>query len=347
MFSPQSPQYLRSSRRNSCSSSSQGTELAPRRQSSLKALYRHRWSDGAVGEEDASLALADDEGQLAVRRGREEKLRTAGLRRQALIGLFCWLAVLFLLALLLLVLHLSLISVLQMSPQGMRSLRLFTYENAQTGKSEPAVHFTASEIHLGKVISSSGKVLGARESEISIRGSRIRIGTGGERAQNGTLFILQEGMCRVEEADQFQIRQSSTGKILFNARNPPVGIDRRIKRISARHIVTNKLRSPVDEELRIAGEDISLRGNERIRMEAKRLNGSANRIGIKTTDDGSIHLASRRVFVGSKWHSLPISSSPSLTASVEAFRVCLCQKRPKLFLVPGNRPCGAHSAICQ
>uniref|UniRef100_A0A914HEB2 Beta-sarcoglycan n=1 Tax=Globodera rostochiensis TaxID=31243 RepID=A0A914HEB2_GLORO len=328
----QSPQYLR----KQCLSGSDTPPAAEEegvRQQSLRGLYRHRWSEGgAPGEEEAPMTLAKDD-QLANGVGRkEQQLWLAGLRRQALVGLFCWLAVLSLLALLLLVLHLCLISVLQISPRGMRSLRVFTYENIQTGGKEPAVHFIAGEVHLGKVVSSSGKVLGAREKEINIRGSRILIGAGGNGTANGTRLILQEGQCRVEESDHFQIRQPGTGKVLFSARNPPVGIDRRIKRISSRHIVTNKLRSPVDEELRMAGEDITLRGNERIRMEAKRLNGSANRIGLKTTDDGSIRLSARRVFVGSKWRSLPISSSPSLTASVDAFRVCLCQQRPKLFL---------------
>lgn len=45
----------------------------------------------------------------------------------------------------------------------------------------------------------------------------------------------------------------------------------------------NSIKNINSQELRIAAEDVSLRGNERIKMEAKRVNGSANRINIKTT----------------------------------------------------------------
>uniref|UniRef100_A0A1I8BRA3 Beta-sarcoglycan n=1 Tax=Meloidogyne hapla TaxID=6305 RepID=A0A1I8BRA3_MELHA len=246
----------------------------------------------------------------------EQSLRLAGLRRNSLLLLFIWLGVIAALALMLLILNISLVLVLQMSPQGMRSLRIYSYTNPKSGYSEPAVHFSAEQTHLGQVVANSGKVLGQR---------------GGN------------------------IRQTGTDKLLFSARHPLVTIDRRVKKISSGHIITNKLRSPIDESIHITAEDLGLRGNERIQMEAKAVNFTAKTgIRLSTSEDGFIRLTSKQIFLGSKWLSLPLSPSPALIASVEAFRVCLCRsstiisiERPKVFIVPGNRPCIASAAICQ
>jgi len=53
-----------------------------------------------------------------------------------------------------------------MSPKGMRSLRIFTYEDPQSGREEPAVHFSADHILLGQVVAHSGQVLGQRSSDV-------------------------------------------------------------------------------------------------------------------------------------------------------------------------------------
>nr|CAD2155081.1 unnamed protein product [Meloidogyne enterolobii] len=290
-------------------------------------------------------------------RGKDEQsLRLAGLRRNSLLLLFIWLGVVattgFNIAyceFLKFKLNISLVLVLQMSPQGMRSLRIYSFTNPKTGYSEPAVHFSAEQTHLGQVVANSGKVLGQRGVNLEILGSRVLIQTGNE-----TKTVLQGGECKVEGVKQFQIRQPGTDKVLFSARHPLVSIDRRIKKISSGHIITSKLRSPIDESIHITAEDLGLRGNERIQMEAKAINFTAKTgIRFSTTEDGSIRLTSKQIFLGSKWLSLPLSPSPALIASVEAFRVCLCRssavmiERPKVFIVPGNRPCIASANICQ
>lgn len=49
---------------------------------------------------------------------------------------------------------------------------------------------------------------------------------------------------------------------MFSAQHPLITIDQRIKKISTNRIVTNKIRSPVNQNLNISGEDVNLRGNE-------------------------------------------------------------------------------------
>uniref|UniRef100_A0A0N4WJ51 Beta-sarcoglycan n=1 Tax=Haemonchus placei TaxID=6290 RepID=A0A0N4WJ51_HAEPC len=61
--------------------------------------------------------------------------------------------------------------------------------------------------------------------------------------------------------------------------------------------------------------------------------------------DGSIHLRGRLLFDTTR--GLPLSPSPALAASIDAFRVCVCGgAEQKLFLTPGNKPCESSNALC-
>lgn len=66
-------------------------------------MFLHRWSNGDDGAEldRTSLKKAEKEGNLL--KNEEEALRLVGVRRYELIGLFCWLAALAGLAMLLFV----------------------------------------------------------------------------------------------------------------------------------------------------------------------------------------------------------------------------------------------------
>lgn len=65
--------------------------------------------------------------------------------------------------------------------------------------------------------------------------------------------------------------------------------------------------------------------------------------------DGAIHLKGKRIFFGDKWKPLELSSSPALTASIDAYKVCICIShfKPKIFIVNGNKLCKATTNICQ
>jgi len=66
-----------------------------------------------------------------------------------------------------------LINVLQMTHHGMKSLRVHSYTDDETGEKEAAVHFAAQNIDLGHVVAKSGKVIGPRDKPLDIRGSRV------------------------------------------------------------------------------------------------------------------------------------------------------------------------------
>ncbi|KAL6728732.1 hypothetical protein Aduo_010473 [Ancylostoma duodenale] len=134
-----------------------------------------------------------------------------------------------------------------------------------------------------------------------------------------------------------QIISSGTLRPLFSAQHPVITIDKKIKKLSTSRIITNKIRSPIDESLKINVENLSIRGNEGIHMEANavKFNGMTSVI-FNTSRDGSIHLGGR-LRLDTTSRGLPLSPSPALSASIDAYRLCVCAgPQAKLFLTPGS-----------
>uniref|UniRef100_A0A7E4VFS2 Beta-sarcoglycan n=1 Tax=Panagrellus redivivus TaxID=6233 RepID=A0A7E4VFS2_PANRE len=275
-------------------------------------------------------------------------LNVTGLREKKLLALIIWLSVLLVLALILLICNIMIINVLQMSHYGMKAFKIYSYENEKTHEEESIVHFTAQKSYFEEVTVESGRVFGPKNSRFTLQGSRVIVG---QPTEPSTKLLLQDGKCRFENTDQFLVLSSTNSKTLFSAQHPLVSIDNKIKQLSASHIITNKVRSPVNEKLLIDAENVVIRGNEGIEIESRVFNVTADTIiSFNTSSDGNIHLGGRYIYFGSQRKTLSMSSSPALSASVEAFRLCVCKTsvgKAKLFLVNGNRQCMAPGSLCK
>uniref|UniRef100_A0A0N5AHM3 Beta-sarcoglycan n=1 Tax=Syphacia muris TaxID=451379 RepID=A0A0N5AHM3_9BILA len=286
----------------------------------------------------------------------DSKLYVTGLREKSL------------LILLVLMLNIYIIQTLRMTHKGMKHIQLHTRQNSKTGAETEVLRFVADHMHLGKVVTKTGYVFGSPNSDLNIHGSRVII----KGAENGSRFLLQDGECKFENVDQFFI--GSEKKPFFSAKYPRFNIDERIKRISSKEIATNKnilstnnlnhhsyheyyipshilqIRSPTNKNLSVEAENIALRGMERIQMVAVNINASAEaQILLHPTDaESHVQLEAETIKFGIFPHSLPISKSPLLEASIDAYRLCVCNGHfPKLFAVAGNRECRYDGLFCK
>ncbi|VDD91469.1 unnamed protein product [Enterobius vermicularis] len=245
---------------------------------------------------------------------------------------------------LLLQMNIYLIQTLRMTHRGMKHIQLHTRQNPKTGQESKVLRFVADEMHLGKVVAKTGHVYGSPNSDLNIQGSRVII----KGAQNGSRFLLQDGECKFENVDQFFI--GSEKNPFFSAKYPQFNIDERIKRLSTKEIATNKIRSPINKNLTVTAENIALRGMERIQLVADAISVDAEtRIVIRPTDDEShLNFQAKKIKFGASTVPLPISKSPLLEASIDAYRLCICNAHaPKLFAVAGNRECKYDGPFCK
>ncbi|KAK0421298.1 hypothetical protein QR680_015166 [Steinernema hermaphroditum] len=258
------------------------------------------------------------------------------------------LCVLAVLSITILVLNIVIIRALRMNLRGMKALEITKMQvrdprAPEYYKEEPVVRFM-EKANLGHVILESGRVEGKGDKSLKVEGSRVIL-AGNE---NITRMVLQEGSCRLDGADTFRVTDF-TGRTLFDAKNPAVTVDHRIKTIATNYIVTNKIRSPVNENLQFTVDNLILRGNQGVKSDSKTFNATAGTtLSLKTSGDGAIRVNARKMTMGTKFQTLPISASPALTASIDAYRLCVCisSHRPRLFTVQGNKPCHAPPGIC-
>jgi hypothetical protein len=60
-----------------------------------------------------------------------------------------------------------------MTHQGMRSVRIQSYEDPKTGKQESIVYMTGEQMELGHLIAKSGHVVGPKAQTMNIEGTRV------------------------------------------------------------------------------------------------------------------------------------------------------------------------------
>lgn len=92
--------------------------------------------------------------------------------------------------------------VLQMNHHGMRSLKIYNYEDSATGQEESIVHFTAQKSHFDHVTVSNGAVFGPKNQNFILEGSRVILG---EPTENSTKLLIQDGHCKFENTDEFLV----------------------------------------------------------------------------------------------------------------------------------------------
>ncbi|EGT52748.1 CBN-SGCB-1 protein [Caenorhabditis brenneri] len=279
-----------------------------------------------------------------------------GLRAKRLIATVICLFVLFIITLVTLGLNIWIITTLRMSSSGIPFLRFYHSFNEKTKEMEKVIwevlrsignldfqtiEMSGNRIQFEKVV--SNKIYGFPEKDISISAPRLLM----ESRKNDSLLAINEKLCKLEKVNNFQVLSPKDGRTLFSARHPTVTIDKRIKKLAAERIITNKIRSAVDETLKVNGENVVLRGNEQVRIDARNVNFEGmKRIVFNISRDGILHMRGR-VRLGDGTTSLPMSTSPSLSASLDGMRLCACaQFHHKLFIVPANKHCFTSNTFC-
>ncbi|CAI5441662.1 unnamed protein product [Caenorhabditis angaria] len=276
-----------------------------------------------------STTTSREEGSL-------EDYEITGLRSKRLVAMIVCLIILFILTTLILILNIMIITTLRMDPTGIKFLRFHQNYNKQNGKYEKTVEMAGDKIQFDNVVTS--KVFGFPEKNIDVSAPRILVSA----KKNGSFLEMTEKYCRIKNVNNFQVlSRGDKNRTIFSARHPTFMIDKKIKQISAEKIITDKIRSAIDEDLKIDGKDVVVHGDQQVRIDARNISFDAlTRIAFNVTGEMRLRGKIRFGDGSSDRLSLPFSTTPLISASSAELRLCACaQNHHKLFVVPANKHC--------
>ena len=235
------------------------------------------------------------------------------------IGLFF-----FALALINFIVLMVIIHVLEISPYGMEAVEFMP----EIGSVKFLKDLFATVITVGSGLISgfSGEPLNivAENGDIVFQ---VRQGSHGNEPQ----LRISPFEVSLANIDNFRVLDPESGKIYFDAFAPEFDISNPIESLAAKEVETNRLVSPINEDLFIKSDaKLDLTGAEGIKIEGKNVNFDAGQDVSITSTTGSITLKGGVVLDPL---ALPVGGGgyPGETAQ---FKLCICGKSGKIFAVP-------------
>lgn len=139
----------------------------------------------------------------------------------------------------------------------------------------------------------------------------------------------------------FEIKEKDN-ETIFSVNDPTFTNLRNTKNLKTKYTYTNRIRSPRDENLKVDGELVNLKGAEGTQIESKEIVWSADQDIYLKSINGSIVLSSKGVFLD--LNRIPVARLSAKTYITSQFKVCVCMPEGKLFRIPIIRP--SEKAYC-
>ncbi|CAH1777576.1 unnamed protein product, partial [Owenia fusiformis] len=171
-----------------------------------------------------------------------------------------------------------------------------------------------------------------------INGQNVTLSSQGESSSSVT---VGNGVTTIKVDNSFQVTDPQTGKTIFKAGKDGVTYPDDINHISMDEVTTDRVASPIDQDLKIQGENVILQGNEGIFGEARsilfRASSPTSNITFGSSTSGKTILDGKEGVTLTKVKSLPSSTIGSTGAAT--YRLCVCYPSGHLYGVPNGSRC--------
>lgn len=193
------------------------------------------------------------------------------------------------------------------------------------------------EIDLDHIYKRNGKLESYQDEPMKITASNsslllniARNGRGSTKVKIDPTEVLFKGF------NIFEIKEKEN-ETLFSLDNPVFMNLRKANNFQTKYTYTNKIKSPRDENFKIDGELVNLKGAEGTQIDSKEIVWSADQDIYLKSINGSIILSSQDgVFID--LNRIPVARLSAKTYITSQFKVCVCMPEGKLFRIPILRP---------
>lgn len=205
-------------------------------------------------------------------------------------------------------------------------------QNIELVPQEQAIKLSG-QVDLDHIYKRDGRIEGFQDKpvEISAEGSPIFINLSKNgRGVNKVRIDPNETVFR--GLNSFEIR-SKTDTTVFTLNEPLFETLKNVGNFKTKHIQTNKIRSEVNENLRIDADLINFKGAEGTVMESKEIIWNADQDIYLKSINGSIVLAGEDGIL-IDINRIPVAKLSNRNYLMLQFKICVCMPEGKLFRIP-------------
>lgn len=259
----------------------------------------------------------------------EQYLHKTGIRGRKTFAFWALMSLLFMLAVGNLILTSTILGVLHLG-QGMENLEII---------SEDSTIKFFGDTDLGYIYKPDGKLEGFLEVPVEIVGKNgsilINIANRSNRNSRAVNVLhMTHNSTIFQNVNTFEVKNNN-GKNIFRTNKPTWHILRHIQNLETEMVQTNKIVSPVEENLILEARNITLKGTEGTAVEGKEILCTADQNIYLNSVNGSIILSAKEgVHLDIK--RIPIAV-PKHTDITGQYKVCICMPQGKLFRVPVSK----------
>nr|CAH7763558.1 unnamed protein product [Callosobruchus chinensis] len=191
----------------------------------------------------------------------------------------------------------------------------------------------SGEVDLDHIYKRDGRIEGFQDKPVEIlaRNSPILLNLSKNgRSVNKAKVDLNETTFRF--VNYFQVIDNENNTV-FTVTEPTYESLKNVGNFKTKHIQTNRIRSQIDDELRINAEVVNVRGAEGTKIEGKEIIWNADQDIYLKSINGSIVLSgSDGIYLDFK--RIPVAKLGPNTYATSQFKLCVCMPEGKLFRIP-------------
>ncbi|KAK9887064.1 hypothetical protein WA026_019999 [Henosepilachna vigintioctopunctata] len=187
---------------------------------------------------------------------------------------------------------------------------------------------------LGHLYKRNGKIEGYKDlpMEVSSQDSAIIFSLSSKIGRVSTRFKMNSNVSIFEGINKFEVR-GEDNKLIYSSVDPTFKSIKSANNLKTKLTLTNRISSPLKEDLNVHGKLVNLKGAEGTTVNGKLIFWSADQdIHLKTVNGSIIMMSKKDVLINMK--NVPIDVTKQNNHMRTQYKICVCMPQGKLFRIP-------------
>ncbi|XP_044758626.1 uncharacterized protein LOC123316553 [Coccinella septempunctata] len=192
------------------------------------------------------------------------------------------------------------------------------------------------ETDLGHLYKRNGKIEGFKDVpiEVSSQDSSVIFSLSSKFGRVSTKFKMNQNSTTFDSINKFVVRDEND-KLIYSSVDPSFNSIKSANNLKTKLTLTNRITSPLKEDLNIQGKLVNFKGAEGTTINGKLVFWSADQDLHFKTVNGSIIMTSKKdIFINMKNVPTGALKQNNHLRTQNQYKICVCMPQGKLFRIP-------------